>query len=161
MIQIHILNADYRHWNADSVNTDTTFRSLAADMNIEFRLARLDPQGNCTDGIVRYYTHTHAENADDGIKHRRRRMARYQIHCECFSSSVKISKIKASKGVILGYAQFPWSGSKHNRRCTDPCGLYRYHWYQQPCKSRPYRHSRGWSLAWFVPPVPGWLHRRR
>ena len=54
--QIRILNEDFRRLNADTVNTPAPFLPVAADCNIEFKLAQLDPQGNCTDGIVRVYS---------------------------------------------------------------------------------------------------------
>lgn len=41
----------------DYPNVHTAFRDIVADMNIEFRLARKDPQGNCTNGIDRIYTY--------------------------------------------------------------------------------------------------------
>jgi PKD repeat protein len=51
--QIRILNEDFRRLNADKIKTPSAFLGLAADCNIEFRLAQKDPNGNCTDGIVR------------------------------------------------------------------------------------------------------------
>lgn len=54
--QIVALNEDFRRLNADRVNTPARFVSRAADLNIEFRLARWDPNGIQTDGIVRKAT---------------------------------------------------------------------------------------------------------
>ena len=53
--QINILNRDFRKRNADTSNIikNTPFDTLAADINIEFRLAQIDPNGNCTNGIER------------------------------------------------------------------------------------------------------------
>ena len=51
--QIDVLNEDFRRLNADRVNTPVPFQSVAADMNIEFRLACIDPNGNATNGITR------------------------------------------------------------------------------------------------------------
>ena len=50
------LNEDYRRQNADTVNTYAPFQSSAADCDVEFRLAQLDPNGDCTTGINRIYT---------------------------------------------------------------------------------------------------------
>ncbi|MBK6934709.1 MAG: T9SS type A sorting domain-containing protein [Bacteroidales bacterium] len=50
------INIDFNKQNADTVNTYDLFKSRAANCNIEFRLAQKDPNGNCTDGIVRHYT---------------------------------------------------------------------------------------------------------
>lgn len=52
---IALLNLDYNKQNADTANTYPQFKSRAADPQIEFRLAKIDPWGNCTDGIVREY----------------------------------------------------------------------------------------------------------
>lgn len=52
--QLRIINEDYQKRNADTANTITTFKSIAADCQIEFRLAQLDPNGNCTSGITRH-----------------------------------------------------------------------------------------------------------
>ncbi len=51
--QIRILNEDFRRQNADSVNTQELFQPLAADVGVEFVLARQDPDGLLTDGVVR------------------------------------------------------------------------------------------------------------
>ncbi|MCE9539544.1 MAG: hypothetical protein K8R85_10030, partial [Bacteroidetes bacterium] len=67
--QVNILNRDYAKLNADTSNIvgNTPFDSLAANIKIRFRLARLDPDGNCTNGIERIYSHK-TNNADDNSK---------------------------------------------------------------------------------------------
>lgn len=52
--QLRIINEDYQKRNADTVNIVTAFKSIAADCQIEFKLAQLDPNGNCTSGITRH-----------------------------------------------------------------------------------------------------------
>ncbi len=54
--QIDVLNEDFRRLNADRVNTPAAFTAVAADPNIEFRLACIDPNGNNTTGIHRVQT---------------------------------------------------------------------------------------------------------
>ncbi len=51
--QVAILNRDYRKLNADTSQIVAPFDTLDADAEIEFRLAQLDPEGNCTNGIDR------------------------------------------------------------------------------------------------------------
>ncbi len=51
--QIRILNEDFRRLNADAVRTPAEFLPVAADANIEFILAKQDPMGLPTSGIVR------------------------------------------------------------------------------------------------------------
>lgn len=48
-----ILNRDYKKLNADTSVIVHGFDTIAAGMDIEFRLAQIDPQGNCTNGITR------------------------------------------------------------------------------------------------------------
>jgi PKD repeat protein len=54
--QINILNRDFRKLNADTIDIVPAFKSIAADCEIEFRLATIDPNGNCTNGIDRIVT---------------------------------------------------------------------------------------------------------
>lgn len=56
--QINVLNADFRRLNADTTETPGPFQEVAADVQLEFCLASLDPDGNPTTGIVRTYTDT-------------------------------------------------------------------------------------------------------
>lgn len=54
--QITVLNQDYRRLNPDTVNTPAVFDTIAADPEIEFCLASVDPSGNPTNGITRTST---------------------------------------------------------------------------------------------------------
>jgi PKD repeat protein len=47
------VNIQYRKLNADTTDIVQSFKSIAADAGIEIRLAQLDPDGNCTNGITR------------------------------------------------------------------------------------------------------------
>lgn len=53
---IDVMNEDFRKQNADTAQTIPAFQSLMADCEIEFRLATIDPNGNCTNGIERFYS---------------------------------------------------------------------------------------------------------
>ncbi len=64
---IRILNEDFRKQNADTADVIPLFRSRVGDVSINFRLARRDPSGSCTNGI----THTYSpltNSADDNVK---------------------------------------------------------------------------------------------
>lgn len=54
--QIAVLNEDFRRLNADASNTPGAFAGVAADSEIEFCLATIDPSGNPTTGITRTST---------------------------------------------------------------------------------------------------------
>jgi len=47
------VNLQYRKLHSDTTEIVTAFKSIAADVEIELRLAQLDPNGNCTSGITR------------------------------------------------------------------------------------------------------------
>ena len=64
---IRNLNDDYQKLNADTIQVISQFQSIIGDAQVEFRLAQLDPQGNCTDGITRHQT-TLTEGGDDLLK---------------------------------------------------------------------------------------------
>lgn len=64
---VRILNEDYRKLNADFANTVSSFSGIAADCEIEFRLAQKDPSGNCTNGIDRIFS-SETNVGDDGSK---------------------------------------------------------------------------------------------
>ena len=53
--QIAVLNEDYRRLNADTSNTPSLYKPVAADIQIEFCLAIRDPNGDPTNGIKRIY----------------------------------------------------------------------------------------------------------
>lgn len=62
---IKVVNENYRKKNADTIDIIPAFQSIAADNEVELRLAQLDPDGNCTSGINRIvsdltYTGGHA-----------------------------------------------------------------------------------------------------
>lgn len=50
---VDILNKSFQKLYADSVVVCSAFRPIIADVQVQFRLAQLDPNGNCTDGITR------------------------------------------------------------------------------------------------------------
>lgn len=60
--ELNILNRDFRKLNTAEIDSipkrspNTPFDTLAADTRIEFRLAQIDPKGNCTNGIDLIYT---------------------------------------------------------------------------------------------------------
>jgi PKD repeat protein len=65
--QVRVLNEDFTRTNADTVNTRDIFLPVAANANINFRLAQIDPDGNCTEGITRTFS-SQTTNAGDNVK---------------------------------------------------------------------------------------------
>lgn len=50
---LRIINEDFQLQNEDQSEVVSSFTSIVANSEVEFRLARKDPNGNCTDGITR------------------------------------------------------------------------------------------------------------
>lgn len=51
-----ILNRDFAKKNADTTSIISQYKPIAADCQIEFKLATIDENGQCTNGITRHYT---------------------------------------------------------------------------------------------------------
>lgn len=51
--QVYILNRDYQKLNQDTADVVPAFRSSIAKCGFQFKLATIDPLGNCTNGIDR------------------------------------------------------------------------------------------------------------
>jgi PKD repeat protein len=73
--QVHdamrIINEDFNKLNSDTVSIIDEFKPIIADAGIEFKLAKIDPEGNCTKGITRTFTlltNDAGENVKDIIK---------------------------------------------------------------------------------------------
>ena len=61
-----ILNEDFNKLNSEIGSLDTDFEPLAADINIEFKLALIDPFGNVTNGIDRVVSDGICNNTNGG-----------------------------------------------------------------------------------------------
>lgn len=108
--QVATLNADFRRLNADAANTPAPFAAVAADCNIEFRLANIDPSGNCTDGIVRVFSaKTNDASDQNGVKGVSYWPRNKYLNVWVVKSIGSGSGVP-SGGIILGYAQFPFFG---------------------------------------------------
>lgn len=53
--QISILNRDYQKKNADTISVTPSYTNNIANVQFAFQLASIDPNGNCTNGIIRHY----------------------------------------------------------------------------------------------------------
>lgn len=102
---IQLLNLDYSLSNADTANIRAPFKPFMANMEVEFRLATKDPNGNCTDGITRTVTEL-TDFGNDDVK------LLDAWPSERYLNIWVVSSIASgdAPGTILGYAQFPWAG---------------------------------------------------
>ncbi|NNC85546.1 MAG: PKD domain-containing protein [Bacteroidia bacterium] len=108
--QLRIMNEDFGRTNSDTANTPAPFKAVAADCNIEFRLATKDPNGNCTDGILRVYSPL-TTNARNNVK-----SLSYWPSSKYLNFWVvkTIENTSGSSGIVLGFAQFPGTGQNPN-----------------------------------------------
>ena len=104
--QIQVLNEDFRKTNPDASSVPSSFSGVAADCEIEFCLAVRDPSGNVTTGITRTYTSSSSFSTNDDMKHN----SSGGKDAWNTSDYLNIWVCNISGG-ILGYAQFPNSGS--------------------------------------------------
>lgn len=96
--EVRILNEDFQMRNADTSSIVPSFKNLKADINFEFRLAKLDPNGNCTNGILHVESST-TNIGDDGVKYDQWDPSRY----------LNIWVVKTIQSGAAGYAYYPSS----------------------------------------------------
>ncbi len=105
--QLRILNEDFRRLNQDRLNVRNTanapFAPLITDMEVEFRLAKRDPEGQCTNGINRIFTPLHRE-ARDNVKN----LVRWNVNNYLNIWVVSTISNSGQGGDVLGYANFPF-----------------------------------------------------
>ncbi len=96
--QIDVLNEDFRRTNADKTNKWPE----AADTQIEFYLAKVDPNGNPTNGITRKSTTKTSWGTTDAMK------KSSQGGVDAWNTAEYLNMWVCNiGGGILGYAQFP------------------------------------------------------
>lgn len=107
--QLRVINADYSFTNSNKSKIRDPFKSLGADCEIEFRLARLDPSGNPTSGINYVYSPHHIE-ADDGTT---KMIPGAKWNYLKYLNVWVVTSIAAngSPGTVLGRAVFPFATS--------------------------------------------------
>lgn len=66
--QIDVLNQDFRRLNADTINTPVPFKPVASDPQIQFCLAKRDPDNNPSIGITRTQTNITVFGLDNAVK---------------------------------------------------------------------------------------------
>jgi PKD repeat protein len=102
MDEMRILNEDWGHNNPDTGDACTPhFKEIEGNNQVQFRLAQIDPNGNCTNGIDRIYTNF-TNNANDNAKLNDWNPNKYV--------NVWVVKSITVAGVpdIAGYAYWPW-----------------------------------------------------
>lgn len=111
--QMVVLNEDFRRLNADADNV----WSQAADSELEFCLASIDPNGNPTNGITRTSTNVTSFGTNDNMK-----FTNSGGQDAWPASDYMNIWVCAIGGGILGYAQFPGGPANTDGIACD----YRY-----------------------------------
>lgn len=113
--QISVLNKDYNRLNADAPNTPAEFQSVAGAFNVEFVMAKQDPEGLATTGIVRMQGTKSSWTMNDN----------YQLKALSYWPAEDYLNIWVCRlSDFLGYAQFPVSAlpgleNSSTNRLTD------------------------------------------
>jgi hypothetical protein len=110
---LDILNANINGQASNFLaKTPDIFASVRGDLNVEFRLAKIDPLGNPTSGILRVRSElTNEPEPRDGVK-----ALSYWNSYQYFNIwTLKKFQPQDDGNTLLGYAQFPESG----RMSTD------------------------------------------
>lgn len=115
---IQMLNEDFNRTNEDAEDTRDTpeapFMSVASNMGIRFEMAKLDPDGNCTNGIQRLNVGSKSYNCNDVAKHKETGGLDQWDRRYYFNIWVVNSIASDGGGTILGYAEFPYGGGSAN-----------------------------------------------
>lgn len=115
--QIDVLNADFRNLNSDKNNRPSLFAGLAADIQIEFCLAKRTPTGAATNGIIRKQTTVNGFSTDDKVKYSSTGGS------DAWDRNKYLNLwVCALTGGVLGYAQFPGGAAATDGVVID----YRY-----------------------------------
>lgn len=106
--QIDALNRDYQLLNADSTSVPTAFKGLLADCQIQFCLAKRDPNGATSTGIIRKQTTKTSFSADnDDAKSNSTGGDNAWTASKYLNLWVVPDITSGGSSGILGYAQFP------------------------------------------------------
>lgn len=115
---LRILNEDYNRTNPDASSTRNTatapFLNEAGDGEITFKLAKRDPNNNCTNGVVRVNAPSLTYNADDACKHSSGGGSSAWPRDSYLNIWVVNSIDSDGEGITLGYAYLPYSPNGNN-----------------------------------------------
>ena len=99
--QVDVINEDFRRLNADRANTPSNFVGVAADVEVEFVMAKRDPEGLATSGILRVAGTQPEWSMSDNISLKAQSYWPAEDYLNIW--------VTAISGTLLGYAQFPVS----------------------------------------------------
>src|SRR6185437_3463084 len=158
--EMRILNNDYAKLNADTTIIATPhFKKIASNTKIQWRLAQIDPNGNCTNGIDRIYTSL-TNNANDNSKLNSWDRTKY-MNVWVANSLAQAGVVNG--GTVLGYAYFPSEmdnvyaagidGVLINYQCIGSIGVANPAW--DRCLTHELWHTLNLEHPWGLTNNPG------
>lgn len=108
---IDVINEDFRRQNADANLTRVIFQGVTADIEVEFKLARLAPNGSCTNGVNRIQTNL-AIDANDNVKPLSNWDNKKYLNIWVVRNILLPNQ---PSGTVLGYAYRPNPGQSYRR----------------------------------------------
>jgi PKD repeat protein len=106
------INQDFSLNNRDTNLIQAPFKDKAADCQIEFRLAKIDENGNCTNGITRTFSGK-TEDVRDYGGNNVKTLIRWDQDMYLNIWVVK-SILSSGEGITLGYAYYPGQGGSND-----------------------------------------------
>ncbi|HEX8326038.1 MAG TPA: M43 family zinc metalloprotease [Hymenobacter sp.] len=100
--QIRVLNEDFAKTNADASKIPGAFTGVASATNVQFVLAKRDPSGRATTGVLRVATKTRSFSSNDAVKS----SSRGGSNAWPRDQYLNLWLCNLGRG-LLGYAQFP------------------------------------------------------
>jgi hypothetical protein len=103
--QIDVLNEDFNAMNSDMSNVPSCFSAYVGNSQIQFTLAKQDPEGNVTNGITRTYTTVSSFSSDGQIC--------YSINGghDAWPTDQYLNIWVCNKSGAAGSSSYPWSGN--------------------------------------------------
>lgn len=125
---LDVLNDDFNRLNSDATSTRNVpgtapFSPEAGSMDIQFKLAKIDPNGNCTNGILRKEVASNITNEANQSSEPHKFTANGGSNAwprDKYFNVWLVNSIGVSSGggIIVGYAQFPNWGSANTYGLT-------------------------------------------
>ena len=131
-------NEDYQKLNADVNKTPSIYADLAANSGVQFVLAKRDPNGLATTGIIHKYTKTASWITNDAVKNSKRGGD------NPWDASKYLNMWACNLGQsLLGYAQFPGGAA-----ATDGVVISPVYFGRTGTVTAPYNLSRTAATKW-------------
>lgn len=110
---IEVMNEDFAALNADASQirntTDAPYAAIHADVEVEFKLAKRDPNGNCTNGVQRKFAPNLTNGAGESCKYSSNGGLDGWPNDSYINIWVVNSIEGSGQGTTLGYAFLPYN----------------------------------------------------